>query len=748
MQYALVTGSLRQGLLASMSTSREGAEVTQQVLEVFANCTSNAGARRALADPAVLCRLLDALKSPSPEVQTRIGSVLAHLSVNSHIRRELRDLWALEPIFGAVMATKNRHLRMELMGAACNICFTGLAVAEAHLSYLISVLASKSIKLRVASINVLRNACLNMENRAALVRLRGVPALLAYLPDAKPEDRAHILMIVAACAECVVAAVSPEALGPIVGLLEDSEPEVRRAALRCVAAAATVPDGACCALIAAQCLPQLFAAALGDDYVAAEHAARALKYCLVREAQAAAAEPRVRQVLAMCASANPVVVRRGAQILSGNARAAALVSPEDRALLAALLDFPETGVREAAVGFVLGGGGARLAAVRASAAEVAAALGEGRALLEAAAWEVRPSPGTNGVELTCLPLSLPFASAAQRSVFLARLALPGRPRLRLPRTPAFEEQRAARGVGAAAVAAPRIEQLEALAEFFRAVSELGRQRAADMAAVMRDAAVAELLGERAAPSGAARRLGPHSPLLALASEGREATYAAQHDGGPAAAAAEGAAPHLGEFAYFEVLVTACGEGSGVVVGMAGAFAPGRLPGWAPGSFGLHGDDGNFYGEGRNREFGPRFGLGDVVGCGVDEIKGELFFTLNGRFLGVAATGVNSFTVRPCVGLVAAGQSVLVNFGQHPFLWDFSFVASPAVEPAPLALPETARPYPSCTTAARRVDPLDFAGGLWATELALLYARLCVVDPAVDAALQQTTQLFAKWKTAQ
>jgi hypothetical protein len=221
-------------------------------------------------------------------------------------------------------------------------------------------------------------------------------------------------------------------------------------------------------------------------------------------------------------------------------------------------------------------------------------------------------------------------------------------------------------------------------------------------------------------------------------------YSATHDGGPACAAVEGPPPHLGEFAYFEVLVTACGEGCGVAVGMAAAHEAARLPGWAPGSWGLHGDDGNLYAEGSNRSCGPLWGLGDVVGCGVDEIKGELFFTLNGRFLGVAATGVNSFKVRPCVGLVASGQSVLVNFGQMPFLWDFSFVPA-GTEAAPQTLLGAARPYPAASTIARRIDPLDFAGGLWAAELALLYGRLCLVDPLVHAALQQTTQLFARWK---
>lgn len=738
-KYALVTGSLRTGLLASMATTKEGAEVTEKVLEVFANCTSNAGARRALADAAVLCKLLDALKSPSQEVQTRIGSVLANLSTNSHIRRELRDMWALEPIFGAVMATKNRHLRMELMGAACNICFTGLMLSHSHVAYLISVLSSKSIKLRIASIKVLRNACLNMQNRAALVRLNGVAALLGYLPEARPEDQTHVLMVVGACAENDAGAIKPEMVASIAALADSPEPAVARVALRCLAAAADGAGSAAKQNVMATSLPLLFKAALGRDYVSAEHASRALKSCLVGGKESLSAAAHLKQVLAMCAANHPVVLHRALQILSGNAALAALITQEDRALLAALLDFPEGDVCEETVKLILGtsgnsGGGV----VKVSAIDVLAAIPD-KAALEAATWEVALDSASNDVRLVCPPLLLPFANVAQRNVFMAKLTTQNRARLHVE-SAGFAREKAVAGV------APMIEQFEALADYFKVVSELGRARSEEMESVMSDAAIAALRGEWAAPSGATRVWGAHSPLLSLSGNGVAVTYGAQYEGGPASVIVEGAPPHLGEFAYFEVLITACCQGGGVAVGMADSHAPTRLPGWAEGgaSFGYHGDDGNLHWKGNNREFGPRFGLGDVVGCGVDEIKGDLFFTLNGRYLGVAASGVNSFGVRPCVGLVAAGQSFFTNFGQQPFLWDFSFVPS-AFEPAPRSHPAQPLPYPSCETEARPIDPLNFAGGLWAAELALLYSRLCVVDPAVTAALQQTTRLFAKWK---
>ena len=60
------------------------------------------------------------------------------------------------------------------------------------------------------------------------------------------------------------------------------------------------------------------------------------------------------------------------------------------------------------------------------------------------------------------------------------------------------------------------------------------------------------------------------------------------------------------------------------------------PGWDRASYGYHGDDGAAFhstGVGSAR-FGPSFGVGDVVGCGLDYRDGSVFFTKNGRFVGV------------------------------------------------------------------------------------------------------------------
>jgi hypothetical protein len=58
-----------------------------------------------------------------------------------------------------------------------------------------------------------------------------------------------------------------------------------------------------------------------------------------------------------------------------------------------------------------------------------------------------------------------------------------------------------------------------------------------------------------------------------------------------------------------------------------------MPGWGIWSWAHHGDDGKLFLEtGSGSSYGDTFGTGDVVGCGSDITKDELFFTKNGKYI--------------------------------------------------------------------------------------------------------------------
>mmetsp|Transcript_16075 Transcript_16075/g.25028 ORF Transcript_16075/g.25028 Transcript_16075/m.25028 type:complete len:986 (-) Transcript_16075:85-3042(-) len=100
----------------------------------------------------------------------------------------------------------------------------------------------------------------------------------------------------------------------------------------------------------------------------------------------------------------------------------------------------------------------------------------------------------------------------------------------------------------------------------------------------------------------------------------------------------------------------------------------RMPGWDEHSFGYHGDDGGiFHGHGDMlRRYGPSFGPGDTVGCGLDYSTRKIFFVKNGDFLGWAFENVDVEMVDrglyPTVG-IDTECPVLVNFGKLPFKFD-------------------------------------------------------------------------------
>ena len=70
----------------------------------------------------------------------------------------------------------------------------------------------------------------------------------------------------------------------------------------------------------------------------------------------------------------------------------------------------------------------------------------------------------------------------------------------------------------------------------------------------------------------------------------------------------------------------------------------KMPGLEDYTIGYITGDGNlFYGCGIGHEFGPKFGTDDVVGCGLNLSDMSVFFTKNGRFLGVVLCNLPEMT---------------------------------------------------------------------------------------------------------
>uniref|UniRef100_K3WMB1 F-box domain-containing protein n=1 Tax=Globisporangium ultimum (strain ATCC 200006 / CBS 805.95 / DAOM BR144) TaxID=431595 RepID=K3WMB1_GLOUD len=146
--------------------------------------------------------------------------------------------------------------------------------------------------------------------------------------------------------------------------------------------------------------------------------------------------------------------------------------------------------------------------------------------------------------------------------------------------------------------------------------------------------------------------------------------------------------------YFEASILGCGSVgiasiSTTAERVAYGFGSQSHLGWFPVSYGYHGDDGLLYWNdckmrivgGAQRAYGPSWGdatslrrrqaaASVTIGCGFCLDTRQLFYTLDGRFLGLAPVTIKpSCAFAAAVSLHQIGDSVEINFGCSAFKFD-------------------------------------------------------------------------------
>eukprot|EP01130_Rhizamoeba_saxonica_P009560 TRINITY_DN3889_c0_g2_i1.p1 TRINITY_DN3889_c0_g2~~TRINITY_DN3889_c0_g2_i1.p1 ORF type:complete len:540 (-),score=115.83 TRINITY_DN3889_c0_g2_i1:427-2046(-) len=126
--------------------------------------------------------------------------------------------------------------------------------------------------------------------------------------------------------------------------------------------------------------------------------------------------------------------------------------------------------------------------------------------------------------------------------------------------------------------------------------------------------------------------------------------------------------------YYETTIIDSGIHGYIGIGIAYGRYDYGLPGWSPGTWGYHGDDGLFFSECESGyPYGGLYSTGDIIGCGVVWESGNIFYTKNGKYLGNAGRRVlkdhDISILYPTVGINTYGESVRLNFGTKPFEFD-------------------------------------------------------------------------------
>ncbi|KAJ7748469.1 SPRY-domain-containing protein [Mycena maculata] len=167
-------------------------------------------------------------------------------------------------------------------------------------------------------------------------------------------------------------------------------------------------------------------------------------------------------------------------------------------------------------------------------------------------------------------------------------------------------------------------------------------------------------------------------LLTISPDGRDVTYQGASCNGDKDAAAVRTThpipPACGIY-YYEVEILCKGNKGHISIGFAAKDVKlTRLPGWEQNSWGYHGDDGRSFATEKNgTPFGPTFGTGDTIGCGIDFSTYQAFFTKNGTLIGSVFKDIGkTCDIYPSIGLRHSGEAVRVNFGQDPFKFDIEY----------------------------------------------------------------------------
>ncbi|TFK40926.1 concanavalin A-like lectin/glucanase domain-containing protein [Crucibulum laeve] len=164
-------------------------------------------------------------------------------------------------------------------------------------------------------------------------------------------------------------------------------------------------------------------------------------------------------------------------------------------------------------------------------------------------------------------------------------------------------------------------------------------------------------------------------MLSVSPDGRDLSYNGNGDKDAAAARATHSIPPACGIYYYEVDILTKETKTHISIGFAGRSAKySTRVGHDTNSWGYHGNDGYVSaGDKTGMPYSQPFGVGDIVGCGIDFTTHKMFFTRNGTYLGPVFENVGKDTeLYPSVSLQHHSETIRVNFGQEPFKFDIDY----------------------------------------------------------------------------